>query len=564
MTSWFKRKEREPDVQAALPNAWRYGAPTSDNSSGSSSVIVPAGNRSLTAAAKRSQPGDERDRRGNAADFGGWDAEAWGMYDQVGELRYTANAIAGRMGKAELYVKKDGVRVEDSEEDDEIAALITEQMVERAGLNVFVAGGCWLAGVPKSGQGTGEAKADAEWMICSTIEVKRANGKATIRGVEYDESAIYLSKIWDPHPAFWEQSDSPVRAALPVLREMVGLTQHTGAQIDSRLAGAGVYWIPNEILANPKVPEQPGGQQFSENPVLNAIMIAMLTPMQDRSSAASVVPLLMGAPGEQIKNIRFDSFATPFDEKTAELLEGGIKRLALCLDAPPELLLGNGDSNHWAAWLTRDEVVTAHVDPRLALLADGFTTAFYRPIKKQLENLSDEEVERYELAFDTSGLVQRPNRLADASTLHGVDAIGDKALRDAGGFEDEDAPSSDERAIKIAVQVATANPQLLDNMPEIVAAVKALLDGSPATGPAEVTSAREPGTLKPLAPANTSAAGPPPVAPIAEADAPPAAAPGGEAPMAAKKATLSEALAEMRANPDSAALLQALREAVPQ
>ena len=34
--------------------------------------------------------------------------------------------------------------------------------------------------------------------------------------------------------------DSPVRAALPILRELVGLTQHVSAQIDSRLAGAGM------------------------------------------------------------------------------------------------------------------------------------------------------------------------------------------------------------------------------------------------------------------------------------------------------------------------------------
>lgn len=161
-----------------------------------------------------------------------------------------------------------------------------------------------------------------------------------------------------------------------------------------------------------------------------------------------------------------------------------------------------GDANHWGMWLVRDEVVQAHVKPRADLIAEALTTCFYRPILAQLS--PGQNPEEFELKADVSGLVQRPNRLADASQLHSVNAIGDEALRQAGGFADEDAPSSDERAISVALQVATANPQLLDNMPEIVAAVKALLDGSPETGQGVVQSQREPGSLRPLNPGDVS------------------------------------------------------------
>jgi hypothetical protein len=483
-------------------------------------------------------------------------------------MRYVANAIAGRMAQAEVYVSVGGER-QDDPEGDPILSLITSQMVERLGLNLFVAGGGWLLGLPKK-EGSGEGRGEARWVVRSTVEVTRANGKVTVDGAEYDESQSYMERIWDPHPAFHEQADSPVRAALPVLREIVGLTQHTGAQIDSRLAGAGVYWIPNEILNNPKVPstaDGPAQAQFSQNPVLNAIMTAMLLPMEDRSNASSIVPLLMGAPGEHISNIRFDTFATPFDEHTTALLEAAIRRLALGMDAPPELLLGNADSNHWAAWLTRDEVVQAHVAPRLDLVTDAFTTGFYRPILRQLQekdrdslpgHLRTVDPEDVELGADVSGLVLRPNRLADASQLHAVDAVGDKALREAGGFDETDAPGSDERALKIAIAVATANPQLLDNMAEIVATVKALLDGTPGTGPDAVQSQREPGTLRPLVPANAAnAANGAAPAPIQEVDQPPA---GGESPLAGARMTLSERLETMR-SPGAAEIAAALLEA---
>jgi hypothetical protein len=469
-------------------------------------------------------PTSEKVKR-NKHDFDPDDAECWSMYRQVGEMRYVANAIAGRMGQAELYTEYQGER-QDDEDDDPILSLITQQMTERLGLNIFVAGGAYLAGLPldesksESVDGseiTGEAGStqgsSTVWLILSTLEVKRGRGKKVeIRGVKYNEDDIYLERIWDPDPAEWERADSPVKAALPVLRLLVGLTEHTSSQIDSRLAGAGVYWLPNSILSGAKpLAGAAAGQSFAENPVLNAIMAAMLLPMEDRSNAASVVPLLMGAPDDAIAKIRFDTFSTPFDERTQELTDLQIRRLALNLDAPPELLLGMGDSNHWAAWLVRDEVVQVHVDPRLQLVTDGYTTGFYRPVLKQLQERAPETLlgwqktadpEDVNVRADTSGLVQRPNRLADASQLHTVNAIGDKALRQAGGFEESDAPSSNERATALALTVAAANPQLLDNMPDIVTAVKAVLDGTPDTGPDVLESQRMPGSLKPLVPQN--------------------------------------------------------------
>lgn len=507
MASWYRR--RPQTSRAGIPSAWRYFGPTTDEAS------------ALTAAATKVT--DKKVKRGNQS-HDSWQEEAWAMYDQVGELRYVANAIAGRMGQAELYVEKDGERLD---EEDPILALITPQMVERLGLNIFVAGAGYLAGLPLSPEvaeevqdGTsihGEGGKQTLWLILSAMEVKRSKGKVEIRGEKYKTDDIYLEKIWDPHPAQWEDADSPVRSALPVLRELVGLTQHVSAQIDSRLAGAGVYWIPNSILSSAKVPETGDARTtFSDNPVLNAIMQGMLLPMEDRSNAASVVPLLMGAPDEAISKIRYDTFATPFDKNTKDLREEAIRRLALNLDAPPELLLGMGGSNHWAAWLVRDEVVQIHVDPRLQLVTDALTTGFYRPIRAQQFQQTGmsaqeaaEEAARYDVGADTSKLVQRPNRLADASQLHAVNAIGDKALREAGGFEETDAPTSEERAIALALTVASANPQLLDNMSEIVAAVRALLDGTPDTGPDVVSSQREPGSLKPLAPGNQNGVRPP-------------------------------------------------------
>jgi hypothetical protein len=456
--TWFRGKRGT----TTFPSAWRYAGPASDTSSGSTSLTAAA-TRASTTSIKRNKPAD-------------WWTEAWEMYNQVGELRYVSNAIAGRIGQARLYIEKDGVEVED--EDDEILNLITGQMIERMGLNLFVAGAVWLIGRP-------DPETDEQiWKVYSTVEVKtQGSGTAKIEDEQYVIEDIYMELITDPHPADWAQVDSPVRSALPVLRELVGLTQHVSAQVDSRLSGAGVYWIPNSILANPTVPlvRDAQSQTFSDNPVLNAVMSAMLLPIEDRSNASAIVPLLLGAPDESIAKIRYDTFATPFDRNTQALREEAIRRLALCLDSPPELLLGTSDQNHWSAWLVRDEVVQAHIVPRLDLICDALTTGFYRPMRAQVN--PGEDVSVYEVKADVSVLVQRPNRLADASTLHAAHVIGDAALREAGGFGDEDAPTTLDTAIRLTLETALGNPQLLDNMSEVFANIAALLDGTPLTGP---------------------------------------------------------------------------------
>jgi hypothetical protein len=549
--TWFERR-RGARVTVAQPSAWSYGGPTSaDREAGDWQEGV--GVRVLTAAATRvtSREDRRRDRRRDDDGDLAWQEECWAMYDQVPEMAYVANALSGRAAQAVMYVERDGERVDNSEDEDPILALVTGQMVERMFLNVYVAGACFLCGLPvrrpsdrtsdrlqlaapsleglsPHGEEPDEDEADGgttggntRWQVYSSLEVRRKKKKTEVAGEEYDTDEVYVEKVWDPHPARWERADSPVRRALPVLRTLVGLTEHQSSQIDSRLAGAGVYWLPNDILNSAKVPGNQAEQQFSDNPVLNAIMAAMILPMEDRSNAAAFVPLLMGAPGDAISKIRFDSFSTPFDEHSAELLEGNVRRLGLGLDAPPELLSGMGDANHWGMWLVRDEVVSAHIDPRLGLLADALTTGFYRPIKRQM---GDKDWESYEVKFDTSGLVQRPNRLEDASALHQVGAISDAALRGAGNFDEEDAPDAREVAVKTALQIASANPQLIDNMPEIVSYVLALFDKTPQTGPGgPLQSAREPGTLEPA-----RGFSPTPAPPSTNGASPPAASAAGE------------------------------------
>src|SRR3546814_935081 len=92
---------------------------------------------------------------------GGWQAEAWDLYDLVGEERYLADTLANTIGRARLYVGRVSdqdemgapVPVEDGDQADVIDLLGSEsersQMLQRFGVNDFIAGEGWLVGMPK-------------------------------------------------------------------------------------------------------------------------------------------------------------------------------------------------------------------------------------------------------------------------------------------------------------------------------------------------------------------------------------------------------------------------------
>src|SRR5690606_36056378 len=124
------------------------------------------------------------------------------------------------------------------------------------------------------------------------------------------------------------------RSSLPVLRELVSLTMMVGAQTDSRLAGAGVFIVPDEAR-RAMLRAMGKSEDSDENPLADALIEAMSTAISDRSSAASFTPLVLTVPGDQADAFRHISFSTPLDKETQKLRDEAIRRLALGQDAPP-------------------------------------------------------------------------------------------------------------------------------------------------------------------------------------------------------------------------------------
>lgn len=464
---------------------------------------------------------------GRSAKAEAWQEDAWDMYDLVGEQRFLASTLANRMAQARFYV---GKLPDDPTEDiqpitegpaaDAFNALVGKgnhfaQMVQRMGVNLFIPGDGYLVGIPKSAEpNTGQAKAPnpsqgitplgtyneeegsplqgidvstLDWQMLSVTELSfETNGDITIKGAQFGEETsktwnaddIILIRTWRPHPRRWWQADSPTRSSLPVLRELVGLTMKISANIDSRLAGAGVLFVPASADQSIRAASGAMGDDVL-SPLAEALMDAMLTPITDRSNASSVVPLMPVVPDESIE--KFKWLTNPMlaaDPEDRANREEAIRRLALGQDCPPELLLGVSGMNHWGAWLVREDVVTTHLEPPLALICDAITTQFLWLV---LEDAGVEDYEQYVVWYDVDHLILRPNRSADAIAVHAAGELNGSALRDATGFDESAAPEVDptDNVTKLILDMIREAPSLTQNpgLEVIASQVRALVAG---------------------------------------------------------------------------------------
>lgn len=451
-------------------------------------------------------------RAGKASE---WQSDAWDMYDLIGEQRFLANTLAGRASQARLYVGRlpsNDPLAEPEALDDPVlqtmldsigkAATGRAQLVLRMVMNYFIAGEGYLVGFPPHilAKARGEASptpingnadvlmTDLEWRVLSidelkyktekTIEVSLAETGGGRTEVLIDE--LYVIRSWRPHPRRAWQADSPTRSSLPVLRELVGLTMAIGAQVDSRLAGAGVFIVPDS--ARKAMLRAMGESEDSEeDPLADALIEAMSAAISDRSSAASFTPLVLTVPDESADKFKHLTFDKAFDKEMKPLREEAIRRVALGQDAPPELLLGVGGMNHWGAWLVREDVVTTHLEPPLALFCDSVTTQYLRPLMEVL-GYSREDIDDTVVWYDVSHMIVRPNRGTDAQAIYDKGELSGEALRRENGFDENDAPpviGKPDPAVDLALQLVAQAPSLMQapGLPAIVEQIRAVQSG---------------------------------------------------------------------------------------
>lgn len=390
-----------------------------------------------------------------------WQAEAWGYFRTVPEVRQAASWVGNALSGAVLYAGKAGpdnsiVPAPDDHPAAELVAQIAggplgqSNFLAQWGPHLVVAGEGWAIIEPVLDPITKLIKS-YRWRVLSTNEVQRDGRRLTARieGREVvipeydpqhpDETAPVAIRVWSPAPWEYLDADSPIRSCFVILQELQLLTAAVAAITRSRITGRGILLVPKGVRF-PSAASVPGD---AEDDVIDVLMEVASTAIQEPDSAAATVPIVLEVPDNVIDKVRYLTFQSDFDEMAIRLREECRTRFAAGQDMPAELILGLGDTNHWSANLLTSEGVKLAVDPKLKLVTDAFTTQWLRPL---LEALRVEDAEEWMVVGDTSEVKAAAARPATALEAFKLGLISAKATRRELGYSEGDAPGAEEEA----------------------------------------------------------------------------------------------------------------------
>lgn len=409
-----------------------------------------------------------------------WQTDVWNYLESIPQLGFAARRISNAMSRIELYVgladTTDGVpdRIPANEDDsaqgtdetraadrralDPLARLFDGQhgaMLARIGGQLMLTGDSYVCGY------TDPATQQPAWYVASQSEITTGSGGADLVRDGYGGRIRIESgkdpgkprngmvlRLWRPHLRYGWQADAPTRSLGGVFKELLGAAASVQSSLESRIAGAGIFVVPQSAT----VPSSKGSTELHKDPMMAAIIDAVMAPLKNPNSAAARVPLMMRVRDDTIGKLQHITFSTPLDERVLELREFALRQLAISLDTPAEIMLGLGSNNHWNVWAITEDEIKMTIAPLCEVICAALTEKYLWP---SLQNVGVKDYKRYVIYFDVSQLAQRPNRAPDAQKLHDMGLVKDATTRRESGFTEDDAPSEEEQQRNLVIRLMT-------------------------------------------------------------------------------------------------------------
>lgn len=467
-----------------------------------------SGARTLTAAGDAATGGVSPSGQGSGGRGSrqAWQGEAWGYFDALPESHYVTQFFGSCMSRVKLRLgwrddagdispvyDENGAIDEDCPVNSGLIALAsvvlgafrdplggTAALMETIGKNLSQVGELHVLGTDLHDE---EGKIIARrWEVLSTDEIKRrpmirrgADGKplepeferlypGSNKPAEPIPMTTFVLRIYRRHPRVGYLADAPTRPLLDVMELLVLLVRQLRSTVLSRLAGAGILWIPSEIDFPDDETAPEGSEQV--DPFTRMLIRVMTSPITDRGAASAVVPLVARADADLIDSIRHMTFETKDDENAIAKMDALLMRFAQGIDAPVEVVLGHMNTTYANAAQIDEATYKAHIEPLVDLVC-AFLTAGYlwpsmgaqRPVDAPMDDptmipIADEEVARLVIIGDVSALVTHQNREENALKAMQLKPplISPRTGLRALGFTDADAPSDEERDEWVRIQ----------------------------------------------------------------------------------------------------------------
>ena len=436
----------------------------------------------------------------------GWQRRAFALYGQVGEVHSAFNLFANGLSRVTAFPAwrgwddRDPIPLREALElDDPDAVKPPPDLVAQAqemwwrledtdgGLQNQggVAGLISEAALHLSLVGEGtlyvpvDQKRPVEFLSISELsqrqgrwEIRRSESKRDGEPVDPDDLAL---RVWRPDPQW---SDDPSSSLQPVLDtgDFLRLAEKGDLAIArSRLANSGIVAIDKNVtvVRNAGRP----GEQNLPSKFSTELVEAGIAAIQDPSSAAAVMPIVVeidpgsGKISEQIIHV---PVTRPLDSEMRSRVEQALRRLAMSVDLPPELMLGKENLNHWTAWQVDESTFKAHLEPTLLLVEAAIAGGWLRTGLM----FDPATLRRLTCWHDATDLLIRPDRTQDARWAHDSLLISDEAALREIGFDPADIPDETEIERRLTYKAAIIIANKTGQIPDI----GAMLAGDRQTG----------------------------------------------------------------------------------
>lgn len=451
----------------------------------------------LRASAQRFQLKDRKLVHNQAVGRREWQEDAWGVFDDVPEIKYWVWYAGNIMAKCRFFV---GVLNPDDPEAapipvndpqarlppglarramDELerlkAPLGGRAEISRAlNMNLEVAAEGYLVGFgpreveskdPVTGEVIGMDVVPEQWGIYSISQVSEKEGKyvvkeratgvvggASSRGRELDPDLDFIIRIFQRHPRWSLESDCNMRGVLSDCEALVLLQNSIKAEAKSRMS-AGWLLIPSELTTGPDVETEPEeGEESAIDQTLQDIYDGAIEPVEDPSAASSVAPVMIRGPAADLEKFRHVAMQRVSDEKVLEKMKMCIDRIARGANLPVEVVMGHQQTTFANALQVKQDTFDDHFQPRCVLISDALTIGFLRPNLEE-QGFDPAVLDQLVVWFDPSAMIKQVNPVDSADKGIELDLLSGEAWRRAWGWTEDDAPDPVERLVRAVMHL---------------------------------------------------------------------------------------------------------------
>jgi hypothetical protein len=400
-----------------------------------------------------------------AATRQGWQARSYDYRDLIGELRYSIKLLSQAVAQVRFYLAEirpwpaDPVAL-DSDECTLDAQLIADAQANFSDIpfdnnpdgftarlveNLSLPGEAWIHIDPERRMAVRSISEVVSGSSGALALTTLPNAQAA-QTRPIDPATEELLRVWRPHPEFGDLADSPMRSLMDVAEDVVLAGREARAAARSRLAANGLLLMSENLSLHPARPDDDPdtdddyGDGIDQDTFMADLTAAMLAPIADDSDPQAVVPIVIRGNPDDLDKVRHltlqrEDAASLINRQSTALL-----RLLKGMDVQPEQVDGMSNLNHWSVWAIDTRSIKDQIVPTAETVAACLFQAFLRPALIDTLGHDPDQVSRIVIVADASSLAENPNRAADARDAHDREVISDATLRDALGFDEEDAP----------------------------------------------------------------------------------------------------------------------------